>query len=76
MSQVPDRAGDTGEAATMTPDELTDDVIDYIFANVDEDDVSTWELNFIHSTADQWERQRWLSDRQKEILGQIWDKQS
>jgi hypothetical protein len=59
----------------MTLDEMTDDAIDYIYNNITENvGLSEWECAFLDSTEDQWHRKRWLSDRQKEILGQIWEK--
>ena len=59
----------------MTSDELTEQAIDYIFDNYEPTRLSKWELSFVESVQDQWKRNRRLSERQKEILGQIWDKQ-
>ena len=59
----------------MKPDELTEDAIDYIYSHVDHSLLTAWEYEFVESTQDQWVRNRSLSDRQKEILGKIWDKQ-
>jgi hypothetical protein len=59
----------------MRQEELTDEAIDYICAGMCVDELSAWERSFFESVADQRERRRSLSDRQKEILGQIWDKQ-
>ena len=61
----------------MEPDELTDKAIDYIISGLADSrspKLSDWEKNFIESVSDQWHNKRWLSDRQKEILGRIWDK--
>lgn len=59
----------------MKQEELIPEAIDHIFTNVDTDRCTGWEKSFIESTMDQWDRRRWLSDRQKEILGEIWDRQ-
>lgn len=59
----------------MKLEELTDTAIDHIYANIDTDMLTPWEKGFIESTNDQWDRRRWLSDKQKEILGRIWDDQ-
>jgi len=65
----------------MKPEELTDDAIDYIFENINEDYLNPWEKGFIGSVRDQWNGHHrdhgvhWLSEKQKETLGKIWDKQ-
>lgn len=59
----------------MNAEELTDKAIDYILDGIQTERLSDWERNFIESVDDQWTRNRKLSDRQKEVLGQIWDKQ-
>lgn len=59
----------------MRQEELTEKAIDYIISGMDCDGLSAWERSFFESVADQWSRHRQLSDRQKEILGQIWDNQ-
>ena len=59
----------------MEPSELTDKAIDYILDGIQTERLSDWERNFVESVSDQWIRNRRLSDRQKEILGNIWDKQ-
>lgn len=59
----------------MKQEELTDQAIDHILGGIEADRLSPWERNFFESIGDQWVRNRRLSDRQKEILGQIWEKQ-
>ncbi len=65
----------------MELSELTDKAIDYIVGALcdelthDRPKLSKWETSFVISVEDQWRKKRWLSDRQKEILGNIWDKQ-
>jgi hypothetical protein len=55
--------------------ELTDKAVDYILdALKDERKLSDWEKNFVESVSDQWTRARRLSDKQKEVLGRVWDK--
>lgn len=56
--------------------ELTPSAIDYILANIPDDDrrLTAWEHSFILSITDQWERRRSLTDKQKETLGRIWEK--
>lgn len=62
----------------MELSELTDKAIDYMLPELISQEnrkkLSPWEWSFIESITDQWERRRKLSDRQKEILGSIWDK--
>ena len=64
----------------MEQSELTDSAIDYILAGLKdamegEAKLTKWEESFVQSLTDQWERNHRLSERQKEILGQIWDRQ-
>ena len=59
----------------MRPEELTDSAVDYIMDGMVIDHLSDWERNFFESVSEQWARNRRLSDKQKEILGDIWDKQ-
>ena len=60
----------------MKLEELTDDAIDYILAHVDPDEMNHWEDSFVESVRDRWERERTLSERQREKLGEIWDRQT
>jgi len=59
----------------MRLEELTDSAVDYIMDGMVTDYLSDWERNFFESVSEQWARNRRLSDKQKEILGDIWDKQ-
>lgn len=59
----------------MTLEEMTEDAIDYIYSNMSDSVLTKWESDFMSSTEDQWHRNRRLSDKQKEVLGRIWDKQ-
>lgn len=59
----------------MKLEELTDTAIDYIFEHMDAKLLSDWERGFVESTQDRWERVRKMTDRQKEVLGEIWDRQ-
>ena len=59
----------------MKPEELTDDAIDYMLPVLEhEDRLTNWEANFIESISEQWDRNRSLSEKQKEVLGKIWDR--
>jgi hypothetical protein len=60
----------------MDSQELSPSAIDYILANVQDDDpkLNQWERDFILSVSDQWHRRRTLTDKQIETLGKIWDK--
>ena len=64
----------------MELSEFTDKAIDYIIDGCcdelakDRPRLNEWERNFIISVEDQWSKKRWLSDKQKESLGKIWDK--
>ena len=60
----------------MKLEELTDSAIDFILDGMNTDKLSNWEKGFIESVSDQWYRIKKLSDKQKEVLGNIWDKQS
>lgn len=59
----------------MELDELTDSSIDYIISGMNTDYLTNWERQFFESVSDQWSRNRRLSDKQKLVLGDIWDKQ-
>jgi hypothetical protein len=59
----------------MKQEELTEKAIDYILDGIQTEHLSDWERGFVESVSDQWTRNRKLSDRQKEVLGKIWDKQ-
>jgi len=59
----------------LKSEEMTDEAIDYIFSNADTDKMSTWEQSFFESVNDQWVKRRTLTDKQKFVLGNIWDKQ-
>lgn len=59
----------------MTADEMTDEAISYILNNIDDSRLTKWEEDFVSSVSDQWDRRRALSERQKEVLGRIWEKQ-
>ena len=59
----------------MKSEELTESAIDYIIDGMETKHLSEWELGFFESISDQWTRCRRLSDKQKEVLGRIWDKQ-
>lgn len=59
----------------MKPEELDDNAIDYILENMELVRLNQWEESFYDSVKDQWDRNRRMSERQKEILGKIWDKQ-
>jgi hypothetical protein len=59
----------------MKLEELTDAAIDHIIAGMNTDRLSEWEKQFFESVSEQWEQHRKLSDKQKEVLGRIWDRQ-
>ncbi len=59
----------------MKQEELTDNAIDYILDGIQVERLNDWERSFVESVSDHWVRHRRLSDKQKEILGRIWDKQ-
>jgi hypothetical protein len=59
----------------MDLSEITDKAIDYMLGELaDNLKLTSWEKNFVESISDQWERKRFLTDKQKETLGRIWDK--
>jgi hypothetical protein len=61
--------------------EITDKAVDYMLpdlsveAGKSSSKLSDWEKAFITSIVGQWAKHRRLSEKQKEILGKIWDKQ-
>lgn len=57
----------------MKGHEYTPEAIDYMLTNMTK--LTQWEEYFIESITDQWHHKRTLTDRQKEVLGQIWEKQ-
>lgn len=59
----------------MKAEEFTDKAIDYIISGMNTDFLSDWEKGFFESVSEQWQRNRSLSEKQKEVLGRIWDKQ-
>ena len=59
----------------MNHEELTDEAIDYILEGIQTDHLNDWERSFVESIGDQWQRNRRLSDKQKEVLGKLWDRQ-
>lgn len=59
----------------MTPEELTDQAVDYIIEGMDATQLNDWERRFFESVSDQWHHRHTLSDRQREVLGKIWDRQ-
>jgi hypothetical protein len=59
----------------MKLEELDDKAIDFIIDGMNTDFLNGWEKYFFTSVSEQWQRARRLSDKQKEILGRIWDKQ-
>lgn len=59
----------------MEQAELTDKAIDYILDGLStETRLTAWEKNFVESLTDQWSGRRSLSEKQKEVLGKLWDK--
>lgn len=59
----------------MKLEELDDKAIEYILDNAVLERMTDWERNFFESVSEQWTRNHRLSDKQKEVLGNIWDKQ-
>jgi hypothetical protein len=59
----------------LKQEELTDHAVDFIVAGMNTDFLNDWEQAFFESVSEQWQLSRRLSEKQKEILGRIWDKQ-
>ena len=51
-------------------DELLKHMIETI--NGEGEDLSDWEISFMESITDQWDRKGYLSDKQKEIVERIY----
>lgn len=60
---------------TLRQEELDDKAIDFILDGMNTDFLTDWEREFFGSVSEQWNKQRRLSEKQREILGRIWDKQ-
>jgi hypothetical protein len=74
QKQNPNRK-DVGGNQHMKPQEqVTDDLIDRIYREVDETKLGEWEQKFIKSTRDWWKQHRKLSDKQRKRLGELWVK--
>jgi hypothetical protein len=59
----------------MDTNEMTDKAIDYSLDGLaSERRLTEWEKNFVESITDQWTSRHSLSDKQKEVLGKIWDR--
>lgn len=62
----------------MKYEEITDKALDYMLPELETSQnpkLTEWEREvFIPSIARQWKQKRKLTDRQREIVGQIWDK--
>jgi hypothetical protein len=59
----------------MKPEEITPELIDFIFDNVDESKLDKWTFDFVISTKAYWKKNKRLSDKQKKRLGELWEKQ-
>ena len=60
----------------QTQQAFTDEMLDRLFANVDETKLSKWEFDFVTSTSVWWKKNRKLSDKQRKRLAEIWRKQN
>ena len=56
-------------ADTLDPERIGE-VIEACSDNTDR--LTDWEVWFVESVSDQWDRRHWLSDKQKEILERIY----
>lgn len=54
---------------------VTDEQIDQLFHEIDRTKLSEWEQKFLQSTQDFWKRNRKLSDKQRNRLAEIGEKQ-
>jgi hypothetical protein len=59
----------------MKDEELDAKAIDFICENMNTDFLNDWERTFFESVSEQWSKHKRLSEKQREILGNIWDKQ-
>lgn len=59
----------------MKIEEVTPQLIDHIFENLNMEHLDEWNLKFIESVKTWWKKNRKLSDKQKTRLGQLWEKQ-
>lgn len=55
-------------------EELTDKKIDVILAGLDPLKLGKWESEFLASVKEWWGKRRKLSDKQKQRLGEMWEK--
>ena len=55
-----------------------DETLEHWLTVIEEEgrDLSKWEEDFIESLREQWDRGRWMSERQREILERIYADQT
>jgi hypothetical protein len=59
----------------MKLSEVTDKLLDHIFAHLDVKNLDEWNSKFFESTRTWWKAKRKLSDKQKTRLADLWEKQ-
>jgi len=59
----------------MKPEELTPQLIDHIFENLNLEKLDDWNQKFVESARQWWKRKKKLSDKQKKRLGELWEAQ-
>ena len=60
---------------TLKPEELTPQLIDHIFENLNLEKLDDWNQKFVESARQWWKRKKKLSDKQKKRLGELWEAQ-
>ena len=59
----------------MKLEEVTPQLIDHIFVNLNLDRLDEWNQKFVESAKAWWKKNRKLSDKQKKRLGELWEGQ-
>lgn len=59
----------------MKLEEITPQLIDHIFANLNLDRLDEWNAKFVESAKAWWQKNKKLSDKQKKRLGELWEAQ-
>lgn len=59
----------------MKLEEMTPELVDHIFENLNLDRLDDWNRDFVASAKQWWQKKRKLSDKQRKRLGELWETQ-
>jgi hypothetical protein len=52
---------------------MTNELIDHILSNIEPDNLTAWEKDFVKSVSAYWKRNKKLSDKQQKRLREVWE---